>query len=59
MCWKLILEEFGTNIHHISGVDNIVADTLSRLMSTTFNQDKPRTSRSLSSVNELFTAVVE
>ena len=59
MCWKLILEEFGTNIHHISGVDNIVADTLSRLMSTTFNQDKPRTSRALSSVNELFTAVVE
>ena len=59
MCWKLILEEFGTNIHHISGVDNIVADTLSRLMFTTFNQDKPRTSRDLSSVNELFTAVVE
>ena len=33
MRWRLILEEFGTNIQHISGVDNMVADTLSRLPS--------------------------
>ena len=31
MRWRLILKEFGTNIQHITGVDNIVADTLSRL----------------------------
>ena len=34
MRWKLIIEEFGPNIQHISGVDNILADTLSRLLST-------------------------
>ena len=28
---KLILEYSGPNIHHIAGVDNIVADMLSRL----------------------------
>jgi hypothetical protein len=30
MRWRLILEEFGPQeIHHIAGVDNIIADTLS------------------------------
>jgi hypothetical protein len=33
MRWRLILEEFGPNIQHIAGVDNIVADMLSRLPS--------------------------
>ena len=33
MRWRLILKEFGTNIQHIAGVDNIVSDTLSRLPS--------------------------
>ena len=32
--WQIILEEFGTNIHHISGIDNIVADLLSIFPST-------------------------
>ena len=32
--WRLILKEFGPNIQHIDGVDNIVADTLSILTST-------------------------
>ena len=34
MCWRLILKYFGTNIKHISGVDNIVSDTLSIFTST-------------------------
>ena len=34
MRWQPILEEFGPNIQHIAGVDNIVDDTLSRLMYT-------------------------
>ena len=33
MRWRIILEEFGTNIRHIAGVDNVVADTLSILPS--------------------------
>ena len=32
--WRLIIKEFGPNIQHIYGVDNIVADTLSRLIYT-------------------------
>ena len=35
------------NIHHISGVENILADALSRFPSTTDNQDKPITTRDL------------
>ena len=38
--WKLILEEFGPNIYHISGVDNIVDDMLRIFTSATSNQDK-------------------
>ena len=34
MRWRLILEEFGPNIQHIAGNANIVADTLSRFLST-------------------------
>ena len=33
MRWRLILREFGPNIHHISVVENIVDDTFSRLSS--------------------------
>ena len=32
MGWRLILEEIGSNVQHISVVDNIVSDTLSRLL---------------------------
>ena len=46
--WQLILKEFGHNIHHISVVDNIVSDTLSRFSSTTINRDKPSANRDLS-----------
>ena len=34
MRWRIILEEFGPNIQHIAGVDNIVSDTLSIFPST-------------------------
>lgn len=39
MRWRLLLEEFGPQIHHIAGVDNIVADTLSRLKSSNAEED--------------------
>ena len=31
MHWQLLLEEFAPNIHHISGEENVVADTISCL----------------------------
>ena len=31
MRWRLILEEFGPDIQHIKGEDNVVADAISRL----------------------------
>ncbi|GFH49966.1 hypothetical protein CTEN210_06442 [Chaetoceros tenuissimus] len=40
MRWRLLLEEFGPNIIHIAGVDNIVADTLSRLRSNNVEEDE-------------------
>ena len=43
MRWKLIIKEFGPNIHHIAGVDNILADKLSRLMSTPRDKYDPCT----------------
>ena len=43
MRWRLILEEFGPDIKHISGEDNIVADAISRLPTATKNQREPST----------------
>jgi len=31
VCWQLLLEEFGPKLTHVKGVNNIVADALSRL----------------------------
>jgi len=42
MRWRLILEEFGPDIQHVKGEDNIVADAISRLPTT--NED-PRDTR--------------
>ena len=47
MCWQLTIEYFGPKIHHIAGVDNIVADTLTRLPSTTVNRYETSTTRGL------------
>ena len=52
MRWRLLLEEFGPNIIHIAGVDNIVADTLSRLRSNNVEEDK--TESNDAKVKELF-----
>ena len=38
MRWKLIIEEFGPNIHHIAGVDNILADMLIRFPYTSVDK---------------------
>ena len=64
MRWRLILEEFGPNIQHIAGVDNIVADTLSRHPSANhddedeFDSSTPDGKES-SRVKELFTTTRE
>ena len=42
--WHLLLEEFGPHIHHIAGVNNIVADTLSRVKSSNVREDKNESS---------------
>ena len=38
MWWRLILEEFGPDIQHIKGEDNIVADAISRLPTSEMNE---------------------
>ena len=43
MHWRLIIEEFSTNIQHIAGVYNIVADTLHRLPSAPSDKYGPCT----------------
>ena len=55
MGWKLILEDFGLNIQHIAGVDNIVADTLSRFLSTLRDKYDPCTKKAQCHTNELST----
>ena len=55
MCWWLILEDFGPNIQHIAGVDNIVYDKLSRLTSPSVHKYKTIISKAQSLANELFT----
>ena len=55
MQWLLVIEEFGTNIQHIYGVENIVADTLSILTSTHVDKYERITVKSQCCVNESFT----
>ena len=55
MRWKIILKESGPNIQHITGVDNIVADTLSRLPYMPSNRYMPRTRKDQCLTNKLFT----
>ena len=43
MRWRMILEEFGPDIRHISGEKNIVADAISRLPTTAIDQNRHRT----------------
>ena len=51
--WRLIIEEFGPNIKYIYGVDNIVADTLSRFPSTSVDKYEPRKINGQCSANKL------
>jgi hypothetical protein len=52
MRWRMILEEFGPDIRHISGVDNIVADAISRLPTANKDEEEPRTE--VQRLNEMF-----
>ena len=52
--WRLILEDFGPNIQHIDGVENMVADTLSRFPSTPSNKYETCTRKYQFRMNELF-----
>ena len=54
MRWRLIIGEFGPNIQYISGVDNIVADTLSILLSTPSNKYESCTRKAQCCANKLF-----
>ena len=42
MRWRMILEEFGPDIRHISGEDNVVADAISRLPTAATEQNDVR-----------------
>ena len=50
--WRLLLEEYGPDIRHIKGVENVVADAISRLPMA--NNDEPSTDKVQSHMNELF-----
>ena len=52
--WRLVIKYFGPNIQHISRVDNIVADTLSRFPSTLVNNYNTCTSKAQCCANKLF-----
>jgi hypothetical protein len=43
MRWRLLLEEYGPDIRHIKGVDNVVEDAISRLPMA--NDDEPSTNK--------------
>ena len=40
MRWRLILEEFGPDIQHTKGEDNVIADAISRLPTLEMNELK-------------------
>ena len=53
MQWRLIIEEVGTNIKHIAGVDNKVSDTINRLPYTPSNKYESFTSKDQCCMNDL------
>ena len=58
MRWRMILEEFGPDIRHIKGEDNIVADAISRL--PTANKDPSEQSTEVRGLrNEVFLSEYE
>ena len=54
MCWGLIIEQFSPNIQNIYGVENIIADVLSRIRTDTNKQSDTNTHGSLSRAGGLF-----
>ena len=56
MRWRFVLEEFGPHIHHIAGIDNIVADTLSCVKSSNVGEDKSESSQKRM-LQELYAAI--
>ena len=54
MHWRLIIKEFGLNVQHIYGVENMVADIIIILPSTSVDNYKPITSKSHCSANKVF-----
>ena len=59
MRWRLIIEDFGPNIQHIAAVENILADTLSRLPSLPRDKYEPCTRKAQCSTKKLFAIVRE
>jgi hypothetical protein len=47
MRWRLLLEEYGPDIRHISGVENVVADAISRLPMAQNDENESSTSKIL------------
>ena len=45
--WILKLESFGLNIQEVSGVDNVISDTPSRIPNNIKNQSYTRTTRDI------------
>ena len=56
MRWRLIIEEFWPTVQHISGVDIIVADMLSRLPSTSVKKYELSTKKAQRCTENLFTS---
>jgi hypothetical protein len=54
MRWRLILEEFGPNIQHIAGIDNVVVDMLSCVPSANSDQDELEPSTAQCHANKIF-----
>ena len=54
MLWRLIIEEFGPNIHNIYGFNNIVSETISILLSTPRDKYEPCTRKAQCHANKLF-----
>ena len=54
MRWQLILKEFGPNIQHIAGVDNIIADMLNRFPYASIDKYESRTIIAQCRAKELF-----
>ena len=57
MRWRIIIKEFGPNIIHIYGVENIVSKMLSRLPSPPSNKYEYYTGKAQCRANKLFTLV--